>query len=667
MIRFPVFLWVVCLFIPQLTLANDQLNVQITSVKLTLDRRPAVTFKVTTAKDNLAELADLDAETVKFTIAAIERDTNGDTRYHNYVLAKVSGKSYVFKGETKKPAIAEAVQPDVDHGGTLKQIGPGAFTYTFNTVLPPNYDRQATHVVGGEISSRDGKAFANFIYEFLPAGGKVRIERAVVETASCNNCHDPLKAHSGTRREVGYCVLCHTSQLSDPETGESLDFKVFVHKIHRGKMLPSVRGGKPYFLVGDKQRIADFSTVRYPQALLSDGTYKELRNCRACHTDSSAHDHWKKFPSIAACTSCHNDVDLTTGKNHKLGPMADGSCIGCHAPDGPEFGPSITGAHTYPGFSKQLPGIVLEILTITDGGPGRSPVVTFAVKNKQGEPLDASKLANLRLVVAWPTIDYKVAIEEDARKAKPAGDGIYTYKFKYEIPGDATGSGAIGLQGFSLIDLKKPNGDVIKAQRDVGTNVVKYFAITDKEPVARRKAVKIENCNVCHLKLATHGEMRNNTEFCVMCHNASHTDQEKRKAANGPMPPQNVHYKRLIHRIHTGENLGESFTVYGGTPAKPGAIDFSDIRFPGDRRNCVKCHIPGANEPPLPAGLLPTLIPQSDGSTKTLQPITSACVGCHTAEPAKLHMETMTFNGQESCVTCHGVGRSFAVSKVHQR
>jgi len=161
--------------------------------------------------------------------------------------------------------------------------------------------------------------------------------------------------------------------------------------------------------------------------------------------------------------------------------------------------------------------------------------------------------------------------------------------------------------------------------------------------------------------------MRNNTEFCIMCHNPSHTDEEKRKAADGPMPAQNVHYKRLIHRIHTGVNLGEPFTVYGGTPAKPGAIDFSDIRFPGDRRNCVKCHVPGANEPPLPAGLLPTLIPQADGSMKALQPITSACVGCHTAEPAKLHMETMTFNGQESCVTCHGVGRSFAVSKVHQR
>jgi len=220
----------------------------------------------------------------------------------------------------------------------------------------------------------------------------VSVERALVESASCNNCHDPLKAHAGTRREVGYCALCHTPQLTDPETGESLDFKVFVHKIHRGKMLPSVRGGKPYFVVGDNQRVVDYSTVRYPQALLSDGNYKELRNCKACHADSAGHDQWKKSPSIAACTSCHTDVDLATGKNHKLGPMADGSCIGCHAPDGPEFGPSITGAHTYPGFSKQLPGVVFEILKITAGGPGKSPVVEFSVKNKKGDPLDPANV-----------------------------------------------------------------------------------------------------------------------------------------------------------------------------------------------------------------------------------------------------------------------------------
>lgn len=655
------------LVIPRLTLASGHLNVQITSVKLTPDRRPVVTFKVTTAKNNLLELGDLDPESVKFTVAALKQDARGATRYQNYVLSNVSGKSYLYQGETKGPALQETLQPDVDRGGLLKQTGPGVFTYTFQTALTTNYEPSSTHVVAGEISTGNGKYIANPLYEFIPAGGNPREHHSVVDTASCNNCHDPLTYHAGRRREAGYCAICHTSQLTDPETGKNLDFKVVIHKIHRGKLLPSVREGKPFFIVGENHRIADFSTVRYPQAMLSDGAYKELRNCKACHSDDPPHDHWKKFPSIAACTSCHTNVNLATGKNHKVGAAAEGMCFGCHPPEGPEFGPSITGAHTYPGFSTQLPGVVLDILNITGGEPGKSPVVTFVVKNKKGEALDASKLANLRLVVAWPTTDYKDAIEEDARKAKPIGDGIYTYKFKHVIPDDATGSDAIGIQGFALVDLQKPNGDIIKAQRDVSTNVVKYFPITDKEPVARRKAVKIENCNVCHLRLATHGEMRNNTEFCVMCHNPSHTDEDKRKAANGPMPPQNVHYKRLIHRIHTGANLGEPFIVYGGTPAKPGPLDFSDIRFPGDRRNCVKCHVPGANEPPLPAGLLPTSIPQADDSMKALQPITSACIGCHTAEPTKLHMETTTSNGHESCVTCHGVGRAFAVSKVHQR
>jgi OmcA/MtrC family decaheme c-type cytochrome len=401
---------------------------------------------------------------------------------------------------------------------------------------------------------------------------------------------------------------------------------------------------------------------------LTDGTHKDLRNCNACHTNSAQTDHWKKLPGIAACTSCHSNVDLTTGKNHKLGPAADGTCIGCHAPNGPEFGPSITGAHTFPGNSAQLPGVVFEILKITDSQPGKNPLVTFSLKNKKGEPLDPAKLPNLRLVVAWPTTDYRVAIEEDARKAQPAGDDVYSYRFNYAIPNDASGSGAVGIQGFTLVDLKKPNGDIIKGQRDVGFNVVRYFSITDEAPVPRRKAVNIENCNVCHLRLATHGESRNNTEFCVMCHNAARNDGDKRKAAKGPEPPENVHYKRLIHRIHTGAKLGESWIVYGGTPAKPGPIEFGDIRFPGDRRNCVKCHLPGANEPPLPAGLLATLIPQKDGSAKALQPITSACAGCHNQEPAKLHMDTMTTSaGQESCVTCHGVGRAFSVEKVHRR
>ena len=74
---------------------------------------------------------------------------------------------------------------------------------------------------------------------------------------------------------------------------------------------------------------------------------------------------------------------------------------------------------------------MLEILKIEGNKPGENPNVTFSLKNKRGEPLDAAKMDNLRLVVAWPTSDYRVAVEEDARKAEPMGDGIYRYRFRY--------------------------------------------------------------------------------------------------------------------------------------------------------------------------------------------------------------------------------------------
>ena len=68
-------------------------------------------------------------------------------------------------------------------------------------------------------------------------------------------------------------------------------------------------------------------------------------------------------------------------------------------------------------LSSAITRIVFEILKIDGGKPGENPIVTFSVKNKKGEPIDAGKMTNLRLVVAWPTMDYKVAVEEDARKA----------------------------------------------------------------------------------------------------------------------------------------------------------------------------------------------------------------------------------------------------------
>ena len=132
-----------------------------------------------------------------------------------------------------------------------------------------------------------------------------------------------------------------------------------------------------------------------------------------------------------------------------------------------------------------------------------------------------------------------------------------------------------------------------------------------------------------------------------MCHNATNSDQEKRERAKGSMPPESIHLKRFIHRLHTGHNLGEPFIVYGGPAVAPVPISFGEVRFPGDRRNCTKCHEHRANEIPLPAGVLETQMPQADGSIRLITPIMSACFGCHTREPARAHMEAQIHQGTE--------------------
>src|SRR5208283_3684301 len=81
--------------------------------------------------------------------------------------------------------------------------------------------------------------------------------RTVVERDKCNSCHSDLLAHGGTRKSPEYCVLCHNPNAVDdpgvarfevPSTqAPSVNFKVLVHKIHRGSDLAQgyVLGGTP--------------------------------------------------------------------------------------------------------------------------------------------------------------------------------------------------------------------------------------------------------------------------------------------------------------------------------------------------------------------------------------------------------------------------------------
>ncbi len=62
-------------------------------------------------------------------------------------------------------------------------------------------------------------------------------------------------------------------------------------------------------------------------------------------------------------------------------------------------------------------------------------------------------------------------------------------------------------------------------------------------------------------------------------------------------------------------------------------------------------------------GLNPVTDPQ--GPINPVQPISSACSGCHVDIPTASHFLSNSNALGEACVICHGTGGAFSVSSVH--
>lgn len=114
----------------------------------------------------------------------------------------------------------------------------------------------------------------------MPDGSVKPETRDVVRTESCQRCHvDDFAFHGTTgRTSVQMCVLCHTPQSTDPDTGNTLDFPVMVHKIHMGKDLPGVKAGGKYQIIGFGNAVHDYSHIGFPT---------DQRNCTVCHEQTT--------------------------------------------------------------------------------------------------------------------------------------------------------------------------------------------------------------------------------------------------------------------------------------------------------------------------------------------------------------------------------------------
>jgi OmcA/MtrC family decaheme c-type cytochrome len=255
------------------TTPSPQGNIQSTIISVTIGSPPVVTF---TLFDETG--TPLDPNTVlqaggrvRFTLARIGNDGN----YQNYI-------------KSSTPSL-----PGFDSGGTFATVGTGIYTYTFKTDIKDAgqtlnglvFDPSLTHTVAAQIqrniTAKNGKGFqqaVNPYFNFRPDGQPVTVTREIVAISNCNECHGNLGLHGGGRREIVLCILCHNKGVTDPDTGNSIDFKSLIHKIHMGDTLPSNAAGGN-FTIGS----SDFGDVTYPFLSGDDFISGTPAKCVKCH------------------------------------------------------------------------------------------------------------------------------------------------------------------------------------------------------------------------------------------------------------------------------------------------------------------------------------------------------------------------------------------------
>ena len=634
------------------------IHVSVLDVEIPLDNRAVISLTITDDAGDpipLRELTD-----IRFILAHLdESPPSGSTAQFASYITRLAGG---------------ALQATYDGArlAGLAQAEDGSYTYTFATAIPGGYSMTATHQVGGQAGRLfpiNGESYStNMTYSFRPDGGDVTKERDIVQTETCNVCHTTLSAH-GSRREVQLCILCHNPGSTDPDSGNSVDFPEMIHKIHRGADLPSVKDGEPYQIIGYQGSVHDYSTVHFPQP---------VSNCSACHDSDdkriSNENVSLDWPTLQGCASCHDrtwfgheNATPTDFENHVGGQQVDDSlCSLCHTPTAP--GPSpIMEAHLQPTQTEVAPGLAFTITGITaepldskDILSEQEVTIEFTAEDYDGNLFtDLSIFSTLAITMAYPVSEYEEAYRENIDKGQTIdkGNGNFSHTFTTTVPGGSTDTFAVAMEGRFDFDFQ--DGSERQGTTDTGRAI---FTLDGSDPVERRQIISDSKCNACHEDLRLHGSLRVGVDYCVMCHNPNATDIGKRSEEQ--MPPESVNFKDMIHKIHTGEDLNQPFVVAGFSSL----IDFSHIRFPGDRSKCEICHEEDTYELPLPEEALSTVV-LDDNEELVIEklPVRATCTSCHDALITEIHsiLATDDVSRVESCAVCHGSDADFSVLDVH--
>jgi OmcA/MtrC family decaheme c-type cytochrome len=427
----------------------------------------------------------------------------------------------------------------------------GTFTYTFAAPIPAVYaapinDTLAFTDLDGELSGQplvagtytiglystwsytvDGQPFrdaGNATSDFLFGGATALTPREVVKQDNCNQCHQSLRAHGGSRREVKLCLLCHTSGSEDRNNssvgggtpGVTIDFRVLIHKLHNGAHLPSVLGvatnadgsrnyrapKKPYQVAGNS--LHDYSGINFPVwpnasvAMPRDQGYTALAtadrttedairtgvaDCSVCHGDPDGVGPKTApaqgalayaQPSRRACASCHDDIDWSrpyTANGSTMPAQAnDSACLLCHGAVSNALSPEKAHLHPLadPAFNA---GLKFELSSLVEAGthnndgtldPGEKVAITFRMLDDKGAVVAPSAVASISAVMDGPTTNSNLLLNGSIPTAALTGTPPYTVNLPQTVYLEMVGSSTTTL-GDEFTTIRTPHWDVTGA------------------------------------------------------------------------------------------------------------------------------------------------------------------------------------------------------------
>jgi OmcA/MtrC family decaheme c-type cytochrome len=170
--------------------------------------------------------------------------------------------------------------------------GNGTFSYTLASPLPAGVNGDIMVVLEGRREENGTRAYPSSAI-FFP--GEKRV--SLVEQAKCENCHEFIAAHGGSRAgDPNVCILCHNSSGGFAEEGIGpIAFGAWMHNLHN-----SVLG-----------------EITYPQS---------LARCETCHKPGS----YNTARETALPISTAAGADGRAVNDDTWDSATAGTCRGCH-------------------------------------------------------------------------------------------------------------------------------------------------------------------------------------------------------------------------------------------------------------------------------------------------------------------------------------------------